>query len=265
MHNHYIDRMEIQTFELPDIYLKYRDASFGQRDISHTPKKIHNHANIGMKYQDPMCITDSGVYKNQYGYIIEYDKNTDTNEEILSVKVECDWCSGNYIIGDLLQSTYPNVKTVYLNRYRGYPNNVSHCSELQIDNLICYGSQGNVYALEYSKRIPNLKWLLFDVFDIYLSDEPSTPYLGQYPSMKEVNANPSMTNINQHTKLEGIMCLIDRFWGDDTTESGIVYDGYLDTDKTWTVYTATILIRTTSAGNKRFETWVIYRKNASLL
>ena len=255
--------MDIQSenpsFEIPNIYLKYIDA-FVYKSSANI-NNIKNHANIAMKSKNWLWENyendeDYLCYKNQNGCIREYDKNANF-DEIYSVNIKCEDYCGNCIIGDLLQNIYPNLNTIYIHRYRGYSSNISHSLNLQIENLICYGSQGYDFALEFVKRIPNLKWLLFDEYDLFLTDEIGYKNLNLKRSngseiMKEINMNPLMLNTNENTKLEGMMFLIDRFRGD--YESKIVDNGFLDSNKTWTESTVTI------KRNKHFEEWVVYRK-----
>jgi hypothetical protein len=130
-------------------------------------KETLKYADIELKTKN-YCYdeNDENIIYNDYGYIKEYKLNA-KRKEIEIINIADDNTCGNFIIGDLIKQVYPNVKTVLIDRYRGYNSNVIRCNDLDIDNFIAYSSQGADDPFEYIRRIPLVKNALFECDDLY--------------------------------------------------------------------------------------------------
>ena len=135
-------------------YCEYKDKIYKYPNSALIQMKTHNYkTDDNTKY----------IINNENGYIHEY--YSDENVDIINIYDQ--GSCGNFIIGNLIIQVYPNVKTILFDCYRGYPNNIIDCNNLNIDNFIAYNCQCIDNPFEYIKKLPMLKSALFTEPDYY--------------------------------------------------------------------------------------------------
>jgi hypothetical protein len=109
---------------------------------------------------------EEDYYENEDGICVEYQR-TGPKEEVDCVFISDEDSCGNYVIGTLLQSLYPAVKTVILDRYRGFDDQILKSQDLAIENFIGVSTQGADNPFTYIRSLPKLKHALFESTDCY--------------------------------------------------------------------------------------------------
>lgn len=98
---------------------------------------------------------EEDYYENEDGICVEYQR-TGPKEEVDCVFISDKDSCGNYVVGTLLQSLYPAVKTVILDRYRGFDDQILKSQDLAIENFIGVSTQGEDNPFTYIRALPKL-------------------------------------------------------------------------------------------------------------
>ena len=178
-HYHSIFLHEDVTDPIPDIHKEYRKMWHDIKNykdgknqyvsddfmIVNCKKKVIEDEQIDGHNVKIEC-DDTPILYNNDGYIEEYN-NDGLKKKIKTLRIEDEQTAGNYIIGTLISNLYPDVKTISLNRYRGWSSNIVRGDALHNEYFIADDYQGYDNPFIFVEKLPNTKWFLFNGEYIY--------------------------------------------------------------------------------------------------
>ena len=136
----------------PEI-LKHYISLLGNNNTEHDDYRVEadNFAWVNMKIAG---------YSDEGEYVKEYYRSGIVETVFISDKISC----GNFVIGSLLSKAYPHLKTLIVDRYR---MNIIDC---EVENFMAVSTQGPTNPFDKTKKLTNVKWVLFDNDDVYNSE-----------------------------------------------------------------------------------------------
>lgn len=235
----------MKKMQIPEIYFRFTNYFPNLKFFREKKQFANKHSKICLKciehIPDFHTCKIYNTFKGKKGNIYEISKSVKSNK-IKSVDISCEDSTGNYIVGNLLKKQYPNLNTIFFDGYRGNSENVFTCSNLNIDNLICYDTGWSTdHVFDFARQIPNLKWILLD----------------SVMELNNTNYNGDVIQFNQETKLEGIMMkesVTPKTGINNKIVKKFINDGFMDSTKTWS---KNILI---IERNNKIEKWIVYKK-----